>query len=55
VHLASQISPTSFRWPRCRAGLAVALVALFVALGGSAVASIAINGSSIKRGSITGA
>lgn len=41
--------------PRPSAGLAVALVALFVALGGSAVAKLVITGSSIKRGSITGA
>jgi hypothetical protein len=40
--------------PRPSAGLAVALVALFVALGGSALAKVVINGNSIKKGSITG-
>ena len=42
------------KFPRPSAGLAVALVALFVALGGSALAKVVINGNSIKKGSITG-
>jgi hypothetical protein len=40
--------------PRPSAGLVVALVALFVALGGSAVAKLIITGSSVKNGSLTG-
>lgn len=41
--------------PRPSAGLAVALVALFVALGGSAAAKLIINGSNVRDGSLTGA
>jgi hypothetical protein len=43
------------RFPRPSAGLIVAVAALFVALGGSAVAKVLITGADVKHGSLTGA
>ena len=43
------------RLPRPSAGLIVAVAALFVALGGTAVARVLITGADVKNGSLTGA
>ena len=40
--------------PHPSASLVIALVALFLALGGTTVAAVVINGASIKNGTITG-
>jgi hypothetical protein len=42
------------RLPRPSAGLIVAVAALFVALGGTAVAKVLITGANVKNGSLTG-
>lgn len=60
-HPDGSTAPTDRRGPRRRprlrppASMAVALMALFVALGGTSYAAITISGKNVKNGSLTGA
>lgn len=60
-HPDGSTAPTDRRGPRRRprlrppASMAVALMALFVALGGTSYAAITISGKNVKNGSLSGA